>query len=881
MAASKPNKADMIQHGKNLRDIPEFQRRYEFILGVQIFILIAICIATFIYQAHQSRGYCRQALETTLADYSANIVPFLPNAVSSETENGLAGLPELSNPAHYRLAGGAMFVVDSRMKQIIAAKGLLRSHKDLSSLKAAFASQLPRLAVLPNEKIVPFDQWWVYQMALPVKKIRIFYFLPAPSVWYFLSNGPIAPSLPLYVIILVLLITIFIFTYRHFIRPSRRLVFYMIARHRGIPVSDNPVFSVPREWKPWFNAINWIFERMHFLEKKIAAETLDQKIEKNLLRRFSWVFERNEILTHQIQAKNKELKREVEKHKQTALELERHRDHLDEMVQERTGDLVKINEQLKAAIEEARIMARNAEDANRAKSQFLANVSHEVRTPLNAVIGFTDMLIDTPLNDSQLDFARTIRSSGESLLILINDILDFSKIESGELQLESIDFSPELLAYDVCELIRPKIGRKPIELVCHIDSRLPAYVKGDPIRFQQVVTNLMGNAPKFTESGEITLSIDVEENIKDRIKIHMRVQDTGVGIPEDKQASIFEPFHQADGSTTRKYGGTGLGLSISRQLAKMMGGEVWVESEVDMGSTFHFTAWLATSNKEEHWQKSTAAISGKQFLIVDDNPTNLYILANALKSAGMRVTDLKNGNEVVPTLERAIVAGNPFDCSIIDIHMPGMSGYEVAREIRTSKNTQIAKLPIVAASYLTERDPVLFAQAGFDQSVIKPVRRERLFQVLNEVLGKDGDRAKGTYKAAGPVAVPASYAPARILVAEDNAVNQKLIDMMLKKVGVEVVMAANGKEAVDKFVASPESFDMVFMDIQMPEMDGFEALRVIRGNGYTDTPIVAMTAHAMKEHRDECLSAGMNDYIAKPIRKPALMAVLDKFLKSS
>ncbi len=881
MAVSKPDNAEMISHRDTPRNIPEFQKRYEFILGFQILILIVICIATFIYQIHQSKEYCQQTLETRLAAYTANIVPLLPNEASSEAGNGPAGLPELSNRAHTRLTNGGMFIVDSSMKHLIAAKGLSGSDTDLSRMKAAFAAQLPRLALLPKEKIVRFDQWWVYQMVFPVKQIRIFYFLPAPSVWYFLSNGPIAPSVPLYAIILVLLITIFIFTYRHFIRPSRRLVFYMIARHRGIPVSENPVRSVPREWKPWFNAINWIFERMHFLEKKIAAETFDQKLEKNLLRRFSWVFERNEILTHQIQAKNKELKREVEKHKQTALELERHRDHLDEMVQERTGDLVKINEQLKAAIEEARIMARNAEDANRAKSQFLANVSHEVRTPLNAVIGFTDMLIDTPLNESQLDFARTIRSSGESLLILINDILDFSKIESGELQLESIDFSPELMAYDVCELIRPKIGSKPIELVCHIDSRLPAYVKGDPVRYQQVVTNLMGNAPKFTESGEITLSIDVEETVEDRIKIHTRVQDTGVGIPEDKQASIFEPFHQADGSTTRKYGGTGLGLSISRQLAKMMEGEVWVESEVDMGSTFHFTAWLETSVKEEHWQKSTAAIAGKQFLIVDDNPTNLYILGNALKSAGMRVSDLKNGNEVVPTLERAIVAGNPFDCCIIDIHMPGMSGYEVAREIRTSKNIQISRLPLVAASYLMERDPVLFAQAGFDQSLIKPVRRERLFQVLNEVLGKDSDRAKGAQKAAATLPIPASYAPARILVAEDNAVNQKLIEMMLKKVGIEVVMAANGKEAVEKFVASPEAFDMIFMDIQMPEMDGFEALRIIRDNGYADMPIVAMTAHAMKEHRDECLSAGMDDYIAKPIRKPELMAILDRFLKSS
>ena len=860
--------------------VPEFQRRYEFLLGFLILILIALFIGTFLYQVHQSKTYCRQSLEMILADHTAHIAPFLPDESGAGGSNVAGEIPKLSNTGHYPLTGAAIFVVDGHAKRLLTVDALLKDSMDLSHLESAFMSNLSRISGLPAGKIVTFRQWWVYPVAVPERQIRLFYVLPAPSAWSLLFNGPAAPPLGLNILILILLVTTFIFMYRHFISPSRRLVFYMIARHRGVSVGSNPFRSVPWEWRPWFNALNWIFERMAALEKAVEAETFDQKIEKNLLRRFSWVFERNEVLTHQIQAKNRELKREVEKHKQTARELKRHRDHLDEMVQERTTDLVKINEQLKAAIEEARIMARNAEEANRAKSQFLANVSHEVRTPLNAVIGFTDMLIDTPLNDTQLDFARTARSSGESLLILINDILDFSKIESGELQLESIDFSPELLAYDVCELIRPKIGTKPIELVCHIDSRMPAYVKGDPIRFQQVVTNLMGNAPKFTESGEISLSIDFEEKTEDKIKIHTRVQDTGIGIPEDKQAVIFEPFHQADGSTTRKYGGTGLGLSISKQLAKLMGGEVWVESELDMGSTFHFTAWLETSNKEEHWQKSTAAIAGKQFLIVDDNQTNLYILANALKSAGMRVTDLKNGNEVVPTLERAIVAGNPFDCCIIDIHMPGMSGYDVSREIRASKKTQISKLPLVAASYLMERDPVLFAQAGFDQSLIKPVRRERLFQVLNEVVGSAATRGKGVLRISSPEA-PKSYTPARILVAEDNAVNQKLIDMMLKKVGIEVVMAATGKEVVEKFIASPAAFDLIFMDIQMPEMDGFEALRVIRDSGYSDIPIVAMTAHAMKEHREECLNAGMNDYIAKPVRKPALLAVLDKFLRAS
>ncbi|MFW6052321.1 MAG: response regulator [Desulfosalsimonas sp.] len=663
-----------------------------------------------------------------------------------------------------------------------------------------------------------------------------------------------------------------------FINPSKRMIGYMALYNRLGGDDAEAIKHPPVHWRPWFNLIFRIFKRLEELEQSVADSHLDQRLEKNLLRRFSWVFERNEILAQELKAKNEALEKEIEEHKRTTRELERHRDHLDEMVKEQTADLTRANEQLQAAIEEARVYAANAEEANRAKSQFLANVSHEVRTPLNAVLGFTDMLIDTPLNEIQLDFAKTIRNSSEALLTLINDILDFSKIESGELELEDVDFSPELLAYDVCELIRPQIGEKPIELICRVDEKLPSYLRGDPVRFQQVLLNLMGNAPKFTESGEIVLSLQMSQPGKDRIQVHAMVRDTGIGISEEKQEKIFDPFHQADGSTTRKYGGTGLGLSISRQLAQLMGGDISVESEPDVGSTFHFTGWFKHSNKAVSWQEVAAGIAGRQILIVDDNQANLDLLKNALYSAGLRVSDLRNGVEVLPTLERAIVAGNPFDACIIDIHMPGMSGYEVARRIRGSKKKKISSLPLIAASYLGERDPELFAQAGFDQSLIKPIRRERLFQVLDELLVGEKKSGQPRERQIDEARAPSSFSGARVVVAEDNAVNQKLIQAMLSKLGCSVTIAANGEELIKVLTENPDDYDLVFMDIQMPEMDGFEAFSRLREKGFSDMPVVAMTAHAMAEHREECLAAGMDGYISKPVRKPELVRVLQQFL---
>jgi len=530
---------------------------------------------------------------------------------------------------------------------------------------------------------------------------------------------------------------------------------------------------------------------------------------------------------------------------------------------------------LAALVKELEIAKKKAEEATRAKSEFLANMSHEIRTPMNAIVGMTEFALETKLTAEQREYLTTVKTSAASLLDLINDILDFSKVEARKEELDRVEFKLRDTVADTMKVLAVRAQEKGLELASHFPPDIPDDLVGDPSRLGRIIVNLVGNAIKFTERGEVVLHVGLEKREGAEVVLHFAVTDTGIGIPIDKQKRIFEAFAQADTSTTRKYGGTGLGLAICAQLAELMGGRVWVESQVGSGSTFHFTArfGLQNASAENSPEPAPVKLQNLPVLVVDDNATNRRILEEMIKNWRMRPVAAANGAAALKAMKRARTEGNPFQVVLLDGHMPKMDGFEVAARVK--KDPHLRHATVILLTSAGRREDVTRAKTlGVAAALTKPIKQSELWDAIVTALHVPG-RAKKRPSMTRERALGAKR-PLRILVAEDNPVNQQLALHLLERRGHSAIVAENGREALAAI--EKNIFDLVLMDVQMPEMGGLEATRAIREKEKSTgkhLPVVAMTAHAMQGDRERCLEAGMDGYLAKPLDPKIFLQVVE------